>query len=514
MKRTVPLVITFLTGMVFIIAPFIPYTQGWKEDVALWFDILASIAMVLGGGNLFFMNLKKISDRKQGWGYAAVTLVAFVITLTIGMLKLGCRPGADSERYGYSSARLKLAHFPLYSDVEGTLPTGKLPAAVKGQVSSPTSAMIRFRGWLAPAQVNALKDFDFDAHWHAIVDKLAEKAHPPERLKDRIIYQAQLQRLLFKGVMSDEDRRELKTMGEGAEWTAAVDALYAVSRASHTVNAAETPVGFAVPKELAAIVTYDAGTKTLSAIGPLLPEQRDQLFMQPFAAGKPLGDAEKLALRTELEKEGPLSAALVERLQKFSEERPTVGQRNKALLFQLLETCAKDPASTLNQAQRNMLLTNVRAESPWRTTIGDLFIASQQVKYPWSGEYNSEGSGLWYVFQYLLVPLTSTMFALLAFYVASAAFRAFRAKNIEATLLLLAAFVVLLGQTYAGALLADLLPKSLSWAGTPELKVFIMNTFTTAGNRAIMIGIALGIVSTSLKILLGIDRSYLGPDSE
>jgi hypothetical protein len=39
-----------------------------------------------------------------------------------------------------------------------------------------------------------------------------------------------------------------------------------------------------------------------------------------------------------------------------------------------------------------------------------------------------------------------------------------------------------------------------------------MSVFNTAGNRAIMIGIALGIVATSLKVLLGIDRSYLGKD--
>ena len=43
-----------------------------------------------------------------------------------------------------------------------------------------------------------------------------------------------------------------------------------------------------------------------------------------------------------------------------------------------------------------------------------------------------------------------------------------------------------------------------------NLTVYIMSVFNTAGNRAIMIGIALGIASTSLKVLLGVDRSYLG----
>jgi hypothetical protein len=41
-----------------------------------------------------------------------------------------------------------------------------------------------------------------------------------------------------------------------------------------------------------------------------------------------------------------------------------------------------------------------------------------------------------------------------------------------------------------------------------------MSVFNTAGNRAIMIGIALGIVATSLKVLLGVDRSYLGNDQQ
>jgi hypothetical protein len=44
----------------------------------------------------------------------------------------------------------------------------------------------------------------------------------------------------------------------------------------------------------------------------------------------------------------------------------------------------------------------------------------------------------------------------------------------------------------------------------PYLAEKIMTVLNFAGNRAIMIGIALGIVSTSLKVIVGIDRSYLG----
>ncbi|MDP7008367.1 MAG: hypothetical protein QGI78_02240 [Phycisphaerales bacterium] len=132
--------------------------------------------------------------------------------------------------------------------------------------------------------------------------------------------------------------------------------------------------------------------------------------------------------------------------------------------------------------------------------------------YAWSGYYLEEGSGMWWIYQHMVVPLTSTMFAMLAFYVATAAFRAFRAKNTEATLLLVTAGVVLLGRTYAGVWLFGWLPDSLLWLRFDNLTVWIMDIPNTAGTRAITIGIALGVVATSLRILLGVDRSYLGQD--
>ncbi len=129
-----------------------------------------------------------------------------------------------------------------------------------------------------------------------------------------------------------------------------------------------------------------------------------------------------------------------------------------------------------------------------------------------AGDFRAEGSGFWYVYEYVFAPLTATIFSMLAFYVASAAFRAFRAKNLEAILLLGTAFVILLGRTAAGVFLTDFLPEEGMLANfrLENLTVWIMNNPVTAGNRAIMIGIALGTASVSLKILLGVDRSYLG----
>ena len=139
--------------------------------------------------------------------------------------------------------------------------------------------------------------------------------------------------------------------------------------------------------------------------------------------------------------------------------------------------------------------------------------AAQFPNYPWSGSYRQTGAPFWYLYEYAFVPLTATMFAMLAFYIASAAYRAFRAKNVDASLLLGTAFIILLGRI-AGVVLTGWIPANSFFSGlrVENLTVYIMSVFTTAGNRAIMIGIALGIVATALKILLGVDRSHLGKD--
>lgn len=130
------------------------------------------------------------------------------------------------------------------------------------------------------------------------------------------------------------------------------------------------------------------------------------------------------------------------------------------------------------------------------------------------GDLNDAGMYFDYAYSYFFKPLGATMFALLAFYVATASYRAFRARNIGATLLLGTALIILIGRTFLGQVLTGWLPENLQFLHIPVLANWIMAVPNQAGNRAIMLGVALGIVSLSLRVILSIDRSYLGAEKE
>ena len=67
------------------------------------------------------------------------------------------------------------------------------------------------------------------------------------------------------------------------------------------------------------------------------------------------------------------------------------------------------------------------------------------------------------IFVHVLAPLESTMFSLLAFYMASAAFRSFRLKSFSAGLLLFSAIIVMLAQIPTGEVISPYIPKIKDW---------------------------------------------------
>lgn len=115
-----------------------------------------------------------------------------------------------------------------------------------------------------------------------------------------------------------------------------------------------------------------------------------------------------------------------------------------------------------------------------------------------------EGRVFTWFYDHVFFPCNATMFALLAFFIASAAFRAFRARNVESALLLGAAILVMIGLVPVGRVISPIFPEIADW---------ILEIPNNAGRRAIMMGAALGGIVTGLRVILGLERSHLGSES-
>lgn len=104
-----------------------------------------------------------------------------------------------------------------------------------------------------------------------------------------------------------------------------------------------------------------------------------------------------------------------------------------------------------------------------------------------------------WIFDNVYVPLQSAFFALTTFFLATAAYRALRARSLETTLMLLAALIVFLGQTPLVNSVTDFFTNAKEW---------LLSVPSEAGVRGILLGVALGTLATGLRLLAGMDRPY------
>ena len=103
----------------------------------------------------------------------------------------------------------------------------------------------------------------------------------------------------------------------------------------------------------------------------------------------------------------------------------------------------------------------------------------------------------------------ATMFAILAFFITSAAFRAFRIRSAEATLMMLAALLVMLGQVPIGQYITSGLPEHgsyLSLLRTDNISNWLLTTVNSPALRAISFGLGVGELAMALRIWLSLER--------
>ena len=105
------------------------------------------------------------------------------------------------------------------------------------------------------------------------------------------------------------------------------------------------------------------------------------------------------------------------------------------------------------------------------------------------------GAPMSWLFTNVYAPLQGALFALVAFFLATAAYRALRIRTLESVLMVVAALIVFLGQIPLFDFFAD-------------LKNWLLNVPSEAGVRGILLGVALGTIATGVRLLVGLDRPY------
>lgn len=140
-----------------------------------------------------------------------------------------------------------------------------------------------------------------------------------------------------------------------------------------------------------------------------------------------------------------------------------------------------------------------RRERGWGYSIVVILAMWVVVVFGFVDPAGPHGAVVSWIFRYVQYPLQATVMALLAFFALSAGYRAFRRRSFESTIMLLTTSLVLLGYV---AIASD-----FGWP-LSVIKDWILSVPAMAGVRGILLGIALGIIATGLKILVGMDRPY------
>jgi hypothetical protein len=112
------------------------------------------------------------------------------------------------------------------------------------------------------------------------------------------------------------------------------------------------------------------------------------------------------------------------------------------------------------------------------------------------------------LFRGFLTSLDATMFSLIAFYIVSAAYRAFRVRSTEAALMMAAAAIIMLALVPVGVVVTNWLPETgfFSIFRLERIGYWLLIWPNMAAQRAIAFGVAVGGLAMGLRIWLSLER--------
>lgn len=134
-----------------------------------------------------------------------------------------------------------------------------------------------------------------------------------------------------------------------------------------------------------------------------------------------------------------------------------------------------------------------RTEGLWIPSIILLISMYSMIVFGIPTIVGQESVGFNFGYQYLQAPLVITTKSLLAFFITSAAFRAFRARSFEAALMLASAFCVMFFMVPLGAFMGPV----------PYIGEWLRDIIMSATFRTLQIGATVGLVSLGIRTIIG-----------
>ena len=155
----------------------------------------------------------------------------------------------------------------------------------------------------------------------------------------------------------------------------------------------------------------------------------------------------------------------------------------------------------------------LRQANGWHHSLAFFIAAIVMLIFGFASRTGSAGSSdakMYYdsLFSGLLINLDSAIFCLLAFYIASAAYRAFRVRTVEAALLMISALLVMLGLVNFGVMLTNWIPTDSGWAyfRIERLSAWLLQWINMPAYRAVTIGVAVGALAMAMRMWLSLER--------
>ena len=117
------------------------------------------------------------------------------------------------------------------------------------------------------------------------------------------------------------------------------------------------------------------------------------------------------------------------------------------------------------------------------------------------GLINTNGEQYQWAFRNVYTTLEQTMYASTGFFIVSSAYRAFRARNIDAALLLISGCIVVFTNAPIGEVI---------WSGFPVIGDWLLGPGQLPGYRVLMLIAGFGTIVYAYRVITGNERGFFG----